>query len=311
MRLLILLDSETTRQPIEDALLRIRDDYAPATPVTWEYETRDFSTVHWIEYLPNFKGISIDLVKKNMSDIFIRDGEKWDNVIYVIDPIHWLEDHAWGWNLGTPIHGYAVELVRATHNPDWLYKTFAMEIAHSWNDIGIREIGDNLLSVFSVTDFDNMVIHGVDSRYGKNVPLNAPITGYYTDYNYRPIISMAQNQLMRMFQVRKDRYERGIYKYWRNLYVGKSGDDVAELQRRLIREGIMSHAATGYFGPITQDAVKLYQCQHGISPAIGYVGPITRLALNEGMIMTSAAVGSAIEAEPLLVEELQIWDNVK
>lgn len=293
---------------IDNVLENIRRDYEPTTDFTWSYEERVLSNLPWVEYLPNFKGISFDVVNADMQRLFIRDGEKWDNIIYVVDPPNWQEPHAWGWNLGTPRHGYAIELVRFNENPDWLYKTFAMEIAHSWNDIGIQEIGDNLLSVFDVTDFDNMVVHGVDKRYGKNVPSNAPITGYYTDYNYRPMIAMAQNQIARMFQVRKDRYELDTYFFWRDLYIGKSGDDVAELQRRLTREGLMSHIATGYFGPITQYAVKLYQQKHGISPARGYVGPITRMALNKGLVMPSVPVRSAIEPEPLLVEELQIWD---
>ncbi len=219
MRLLILIDTAALplKQKVEDALLLIQSDYAPYTPVSWEYEVRDFSGLQWVEYLPQSLGISFDKINKDTQDIYIRDGEKWDDVIYVVDQSNWKAQFIGGWNLGYPRHGYCIELVLAASNPGTLYKIFAMEIAHSWNDQCIQEIGDNLLSTFGVADFDNMVIHGVDPRYGKNVPPNAPITGYYTDYNYRPMLAMCGTKLAQAYQVRLDRYTKGTYKFKRDL----------------------------------------------------------------------------------------------
>jgi peptidoglycan hydrolase-like protein with peptidoglycan-binding domain len=70
-----------------------------------------------------------------------------------------------------------------------------------------------------------------------------------------------------------------------NLTVGSSGADVSALQTWLISKGyhiaaIESGAAKpGYFGSQTQAAVKLYQAANGI-PNTGFVGPLTRAALN-------------------------------
>lgn len=72
----------------------------------------------------------------------------------------------------------------------------------------------------------------------------------------------------------------------RSLYLGLSGSDVKLLQSLLITKGLLpSGKNTGYFGPLTQAAVRSFQCTQGIvcsgSEANGYgvVGPATRNAL--------------------------------
>ncbi len=55
--------------------------------------------------------------------------------------------------------------------------------------------------------------------------------------------------------------------------------DVTELQKRLMKEGYFIGPITGYFGPITFAATQSYQSAHGI-PSTGFVGPLTRGALN-------------------------------
>ncbi len=73
------------------------------------------------------------------------------------------------------------------------------------------------------------------------------------------------------------------YNFSANLSLGSTGDDVLELQKILIGEGHLKVAApTGYFGAMTLAAVKAYQTAHGITPASGFVGPITRALLNQG-----------------------------
>jgi len=83
------------------------------------------------------------------------------------------------------------------------------------------------------------------------------------------------------------------YTFSSNLTVGSTGAAVSALQNWLIGAGysipaIQSGAANpGYFGAQTQAAVKKYQAANGI-PNTGFVGPLTRAALNAGSnVMTS------------------------
>lgn len=61
----------------------------------------------------------------------------------------------------------------------------------------------------------------------------------------------------------------------RALYLGVRGDDVVSLQEFLRSEGVFSANATGYFGPITAQALTHWQASQGVS-AIGVAGPLTR-----------------------------------
>lgn len=81
------------------------------------------------------------------------------------------------------------------------------------------------------------------------------------------------------------------YGMWsRNLTVGARGDDVKELQRLLISEGVWDSTvgATGYFGPITKSAVIRFQTKYssdilapiGLTNGTGFVGSFTRAYLN-------------------------------
>ncbi len=73
----------------------------------------------------------------------------------------------------------------------------------------------------------------------------------------------------------------------RDLKLGSTGTDVQTLQQKLNSTGF-TVAASGagsvgqestYFGLATQAAVIAYQKAHSITPAAGYVGPLTRAAL--------------------------------
>lgn len=80
------------------------------------------------------------------------------------------------------------------------------------------------------------------------------------------------------------------YMFNSNLTVGSTGPDVVALQTVLLSEGFVipsisdGSAAKGYFGSQTQAAAKKYQAAHGI-PNTGFVGPLTRAALNGGSSM--------------------------
>lgn len=88
----------------------------------------------------------------------------------------------------------------------------------------------------------------------------------------------------------------GVEAAVRSLSLGLSGNDVTTLQTKLIAEGYLpAGKASGYFGPLTETALKKFQCEKGIlcsgSPALGYgvYGPKTRAVL-EGA--TGPAVGT-------------------
>lgn len=66
-----------------------------------------------------------------------------------------------------------------------------------------------------------------------------------------------------------------------NLTVGSRGADVSALQTWLIGKGFSIPAgATGYFGAQSKAALAAYQASVGITPAVGYFGPITRAKVN-------------------------------
>ncbi|PIR84234.1 hypothetical protein COU18_00585 [Candidatus Kaiserbacteria bacterium CG10_big_fil_rev_8_21_14_0_10_51_14] len=62
---------------------------------------------------------------------------------------------------------------------------------------------------------------------------------------------------------------------YRNLSQGTRGDDVMSLQEFLQTEGYLSANATGYFGPLTAQAVVKWQASQGVS-AVGAFGPVSR-----------------------------------
>lgn len=74
----------------------------------------------------------------------------------------------------------------------------------------------------------------------------------------------------------------------RNLTVGSTGSDVTDLQKFLNGKGYtVSSSGPGsvgnessYFGPATRAALAKYQAANGISPAVGYFGPVTRTKVN-------------------------------
>ncbi len=74
-----------------------------------------------------------------------------------------------------------------------------------------------------------------------------------------------------------------------NLTVGSTGADVTALQVVLNSDSATQVAASGvgsagnessYFGTLTEAAVIKFQIKNGITPAVGFVGPITRAKLN-------------------------------
>lgn len=61
----------------------------------------------------------------------------------------------------------------------------------------------------------------------------------------------------------------------RNLAQGSEGDDVRSLQEFLNSEGLLMAGPTGYFGPLTAQALAKWQEREGVS-AVGVFGPLSR-----------------------------------
>ncbi len=76
-----------------------------------------------------------------------------------------------------------------------------------------------------------------------------------------------------------------------DLTVGSTGAEVVTLQSFLESKGFLvmpAGVAKGYFGSLTKSALARYQSSKGITPAVGYFGPITRAAVNaEGGVSTT------------------------
>jgi|GEM_PF-4550659 len=82
--------------------------------------------------------------------------------------------------------------------------------------------------------------------------------------------------------------EEEVTIYFRDLVFGDVGSDVWALQQFLIEKNtgpaagaLNKNGASGYFGPLTQDALAEFQKSVGITPALGIFGPITRALLNQ------------------------------
>ncbi len=64
------------------------------------------------------------------------------------------------------------------------------------------------------------------------------------------------------------------------LKVGMTSPEVSQLQKKLAALSFYAGPVTGYFGTLTETAVKDYQSSLNLEP-VGYVGPATRAALNK------------------------------
>lgn len=90
------------------------------------------------------------------------------------------------------------------------------------------------------------------------------------------------------------------YNFTKALSVGVRSNEVTELQKVLIAEGLLKvDAPTGYFGQLTRAAVIAFQKARGIAQA-GVVGPLTRAELNKGITaakIPEQATGPKLSAE--------------
>ena len=93
--------------------------------------------------------------------------------------------------------------------------------------------------------------------------------------------------------------------FTRSLTVGARGDDVMCLQQYLNSAGYQIAASgpgspgneTTYFGSLTKAAVAKWQAAMGVSPAVGYFGPISR-AKYDSVVAAAPAAPAAAPAAP-------------
>jgi hypothetical protein len=70
------------------------------------------------------------------------------------------------------------------------------------------------------------------------------------------------------------------YVFTKLLAIGSRGVAVTALQTRLTALGVYSGPVTGYFGTLTAAGVRKFQASEGLEQ-VGYLGPLTRAALNQ------------------------------
>lgn len=223
MRILLLIDdvvADSKKQRVDLALEKIRSDYKAVTDVTWVYEKRDFSKLTWEYYLPECLGITRSIIQEDTKVIWGREPYQYDHVIYVVDPINWQDGKQGigGWNLGRTYNKLYTQIVKLSNNDAWLYKIFAMEIAHAIDNLASEELNIDL-DKLSGLDFDNDIIHGENPAWG--VPTRSSRTGYFTNYEYAPVIERFGLYIMQAYQKR------------RSLFIDKLTQKLGLLQRLL------------------------------------------------------------------------------
>jgi len=106
--------------------------------------------------------------------------------------------------------------------------------------------------------------------------------------------------------------QAATYTFSTNLRLGSTGADVANLQRVLNSSADTMVSASGagapgsettYFGAKTRAAVIKFQIKNSIVPAVGFVGPITRAALNSvgDVVVTAPKPGTPVAGAALTV----------
>lgn len=91
------------------------------------------------------------------------------------------------------------------------------------------------------------------------------------------------------------------YTFNTNLTVGSTGADVLNLQKALNMDSATQVSTAGagspgnetsFFGPATRAAVAKFQQKYGITPAVGYFGPVTRAKMNSMSVVTVPGTGT-------------------
>ena len=98
----------------------------------------------------------------------------------------------------------------------------------------------------------------------------------------------------------------GKFEFEKSVSKGSRDESVIQLQEILIKQELLDHDPTGYFGNITKEALITFQIQNGIiknknSRGAGRVGPKTKKVLNQFLEKTKTAF--ALDQKDLLAFE--------
>ncbi|MEK7636219.1 MAG: peptidoglycan-binding domain-containing protein, partial [Patescibacteria group bacterium] len=81
--------------------------------------------------------------------------------------------------------------------------------------------------------------------------------------------------------------------FTKSLTMGMKGDDVTCLQNYLKGTGHFTYSggATGFFGGVTKSAVAAWQSANGVSPAVGYFGPLSQAKYSSMVVVVPVVPG--------------------
>ena len=177
---------------------------------------------------------------------------------------------------GTAIEGYRTDSLSLNVQFDSV-----AEAKEAFEDEGIREIGDStpIACTMQYAPVCGRDASGTERTYGNACMLNADKAVKLYDGECRT----------------DDTIPAG------NLSIGSRGIEVTWLQNFLIdalagaaAEALKAVGATGYFGSMTRAALAEYQGAHGISPAAGFFGPITRAHILSAVSPAPAPAATAV-----------------
>ena len=169
IRLLIIIDTAIDYEnQIISALNMQRQDYLKGADkdidIVWQFKRQDLSNLNWIEYGygKNNYGVNTAWIiedTKNRPDVY--------SIAYVINNSNWTRkgNLIHGWSVGF-YNGHHVQLIRGyKNNVEAMYRTFLMELIHSFNEYAKARLGVNFNALFDVYNWDEDVIHAEHPDY--------------------------------------------------------------------------------------------------------------------------------------------------
>lgn len=199
IKLLVVVDETIADlRKIEQALQLQNNDYLAGTDgeleVRHEIVRANLSGLPWSDYWGNNYGVNWWWIEQETQK---RVGVGAYSIAYVIDDSNWTRQgnqNIWGWHTGKH-NGFQVQLIRygEQNSVDWPYKTFLMELAHSWDNLYERVISKQIEELFGVADFDEDIIHG---------RANPP----WVVFQYVPVFKVLKQFLTNYFRIKKMKY---------------------------------------------------------------------------------------------------------
>lgn len=185
------------------------------------------------------------------------------------------------------------EVNTSTHNGYIGIGSSGQEVVELQNYLIGKNMGSNALELFraGATGYFGPITQSALIEFQTNSQIY-PATGYYDDNTKNYIEShplTISNSTTNSNQNTNVNNKNEKLILVRNLYNGITGNDVIELQKFLNKNGFILASSgpgsinneTNYFGSVTESAVIKFQISRNITPSVGYVGPITRKAIED------------------------------